>query len=402
MSIREPLDRQDLGASLAGLAPAVVRGGLVAGIVGLATAAGLAWAGPGIGRFMQSWLVAFAFLLTITLGALFFVILQHLVRAGWSVVVRRLGEAMAMNLPLLAVLFLPLALTLPRVYEWAQPAAVAHDALLRGKSGYLNPAFFVGRWVVFFALWSFLAHYFWSRSVKQDATGEVKLTMAMERFAAPAVILFAVSLNFSSFDLLMSIDPHWYSTIFGVYIFSGGTVGFLALLSVVTALLQRTGRLRGVTDDHWHDLGKLVFAFTVFWAYIGFSQYMLTWYANLPEETTWYAARQSGGWTTVTLLLLFGHFLVPFFLLLPRFVKRSPRLFGPVAAWMLVMHYADIYWLVMPRFSPGRVPLHPLDLVCVLGLGGLWLAAVAWRMRRVSLVPERDPRLEESLAFENA
>lgn len=402
MSGREPHDRRDLGASLAGLAPVVARGGLAVGLVGLAAAVGLALAGAGIDRLMQSWLVAFAYLLTITLGALFFVILQHLVRAGWSVVVRRLAEAMAMNLPLLAVFFLPLFLTLPRVYEWAQPGAVAHDALLRGKAAYLNPAFFLGRWVVFFALWSLLARYFWSRSVKQDATGEVKLTVAMERFAAPAMILFAVSLNFSSFDLLMSIDPHWYSTIFGVYTFSGGAVGFLALLSVVTALLQRTGRMRGVTDDHWHDLGKLVFAFTVFWAYIGFSQYMLTWYANLPEETIWYAARSTGGWTAVSLLLLFGHFLVPFCLLLPRFVKRSPRLLAPVAAWVLVMHYVDIYWLTMPKLSPSRVPLHPLDLACLLGLGGLWLAAVAWRLRRVSLVPGRDPRLEESLAFENA
>ncbi len=402
MSSKETPDRRDLGTSLEGLTPAILRGGLGVGGIGLIAAVGIAWAGAGIDRFLQSWLVAFAFLLTATLGALFFVMLQHLVRAGWSVVVRRLGEAMAMNLPFLAVAFLPLALMLPRVYEWAHAGAATHDTLIREKSAYLNPTFFIARWVVYLVLWSLLARYFWSRSVKQDTTGDVKLSLAMERFAAPAVILFAVSLNFASFDLLMSIDPHWYSTIFGVYVFSGGALSFFALLSVVTALLQRTGRMRGVTDDHWHDLGKLVFAFTVFWAYIAFCQYMLTWYANLPEETSWYAARQSGGWTSVTLLLLFGHFLVPFFLLLPRFVKRSPRLFGPVAAWVLLMHYADIYWLVMPKFSPGRVPAHLLDVACLLGLGGFWLAAAAWRLRRVSLTPVRDPRLEESLSFENA
>jgi hypothetical protein len=277
-----------------------------------------------------------------------------------------------------------------------------HDPILRGKSAYLNPAFFAARWAGFFLVWSLLANYFWSRSVRQDTTRDSALTKSMERTSAPGVVLFAVSLNFAAFDLLMSINPHWYSTIFGVYTFSGGVVGFFALLSVATVLLQRSGRMRGVTDDHWHDLGKLVFAFNVFWAYIAFSQYMLTWYANLPEETVWYAARLTGGWTAVTATLLFGHFLIPFFLLLPRFVKRSPRLLGPVAGWMLLMHYLDIYWLVMPKFSPERVPLHLLDAACLIGLAGLWVAAAAWRLRRVSLVPEQDPRLEESLAFENA
>ncbi len=157
-----------------------------------------------------------------------------------------------------------------------------------------------------------------------------------------------------------------------------------------------------MTDEHYHDLGKLVFAFTIFWAYIAFSQYMLIWYANIPEETAWYLARQTGQWTAVSLLLLFGHFLLPFVLLLPRFVKRRPKLFGPIAAWVLLMHYVDVYWLVMPGVSPGRVPLHLLDLTCALGVGGLCLAGTAWRLRDRPLIPLKDPRLAESLAFENA
>jgi hypothetical protein len=224
----------------------------------------------------------------------------------------------------------------------------------------------------------------------------------MERTSAPAMVAFAITLNFAAFDLLMSVDPLWCSTIFGVYVFSGGLVGFLALLSVVTGLLQRSGRLGGVTDEHWHDLGKLVFAFTVFWAYIGFSQFMLIWYANIPEETVWFLQRTRGAWLGVSLLLLFGHFFLPFALLLPRFVKRSPKLFGPVAAWVLWMHFVDVYWLVMPKLSPDRLPIHLLDPLCAVGLGGFWLALAARRLRHVSLVPQRDPRLAESLAFENA
>ena len=244
------------------------------------------------------------------------------------------------------------------------------------------------------------------RSTAQDRAGSpdeiVSIHKRMEKWSAPSIILYAVTLNFASFDLLMSLAPEWYSTIFGVYTFVGGLVGFLALFSIAVALLQRSGRMRGVTDEHWHDLGKLVFAFTVFWAYIAFSQYMLMWYANIPEETIWFKPRLQGAWTPLSWLLLFGHFWIPFFLLLPRFVKRTPKLLGPIAAWVVFMHYVDIYWIVMPTLSPERVSPHPADLLVVVGLGGFWLAATAHRLRRVSLVPTRDPRLVESLNFENA
>lgn len=398
---------EDLGASLERLAPAVVRGGIVAGVVGLGGAVITAVAGPGgLSRLYPSWLCGFSFWLTVTLGALFFTIIQHLVRAGWSVVVRRLAEAMSSNLPLMALLFVPLLFGLRELYPWARPEAVQQSELLQHKAGWLNPAFFAGRWAVYFLLWSWLAYYFWRRSTAQDRAGSpdavVSIHKRMERWAAPSMILYAVTLNFASFDLLMSLSPEWYSTIFGVYTFSGGLVGFLALFSIAVALLQRSGRMRGVTDEHWHDLGKLVFAFTVFWAYIAFSQYMLIWYANIPEETVWFRPRLQGAWQPLSILLLFGHFWIPFFLLLPRFVKRTPKLLGPIAAWVAIMHFVDIYWLVMPAISPDRMAPHPADLLVVLGMGGFWVAATAHRLRRVSLVPARDPRLAESLTFENA
>jgi hypothetical protein len=393
-----------LGAELGFLGPRLVRAGLAVGVIMLAASAALAFLAPGgVDRLLHSYLVAFAFFLGISLGALFFVLLQHLVRAGWSVVVRRVAEALAMNLPLLALFAVPILLGARSLYEWADPRVLAGDVLLRGKQPYLNIPFFVARWAVYFVTWTVLARYFWTRSTAQDRTGDVRLSLQMERTSSFGMVLFALTANYAAVDLLMSLDPHWYSTIFGVYFFSGGVVGLLALLSILVALLQRSGRLGGaVTDEHYHDLGKLVFAFTIFWAYIAFSQYLLIWFANIPEETEWYLRRQTGPWTGVTLLLLFGHFVLPFVYLLPRFVKRRPKLFGPVAAWVLLMHYVDIYWLVMPQASPGRIPLHLLDLTCPLGLGGILLAATAHRLRHQALVPLRDPRLAESLAFENA
>lgn len=389
-------------ATLEGLAPRIIRVSLGLALAGIVASALLTAAGGGLDQFLHSYLVAFVFFLSLTLGALYFVVLQHLVRAGCSVVVRRPAEALAMNMPLLALLSLPVLFGLSRLYPWASPANAA-DAWLLHKRPFLNVPFFLLRWVVYFGVWTWMARYFWTRSVRQDGSGEVALTRQMEHASGGSMALFALTLNFCAFDLLMSLAPRWYSTIFGVYFYAGSTVGFFALLSVLIALLQRSGRLGGaVSDEHYHDLGKLVFAYTIFWAYIAFSQFMLIWYANIPEETAWYRIRVTGPWQPVGLLLLFGHFFLPFFYLLPRFVKRRPKLFGPMAAWVLLMHYTDLYWVIRPEASPGRVPLHPMDVACVLAVGGLWLAAAAHRLRRRSLVPSRDPRLLESLAFENA
>jgi hypothetical protein len=401
---QSPHPARPTGTRLEELAPKLVRLGLAAGIIGLLAAAGLGLASaegwPGL---LHSYLAAFAFFWSLTMGALFFVLLQHLVRAGWSVVVRRLAEAVAMNLPLLALLFLPILFGLRLLYPWADARTVAHDPLLLGKRAYLNAGFFTVRWIVYFGVWSFLALYFWRRSLAQETAAGVGPTLGREKLSAPGMVLFALTLNYASVDLLMSLEPRWSSTIFGVYVFSGGILGFIALLSVIVPLLQRSGRLGGaVTDEHYHDLGKLLFAFTIFWAYIAFSQFMLIWYANLPEETQWFQPRVHGPWLGVSLLLLFGHFLAPFIFLLPRGIKRDPRLLGPAAAWILLMHFADIYWLVMPGHSPSRVPLHLTDVCCVLGLGGFCLAAAAGRLRSHSLIPENDPRLQESLTFENA
>lgn len=353
-------------------------------------------------RFYHAYLVSFAFYLSLALGALFFVLLQHLTRSGWSVVLRRLAECVAANMLLLAVLAVPLVPGIHHLYHWSHAEAVAGDHLLHGKQPYLNLPFFIGRLAGYFLVWILLARYFLRTSVRQDESGDPALTVKMHRVSAPAMVLFGITTTFAAFDLLMSLDPHWYSTIFGVYYFSGAAVGFFALLAVMVVLVQRAGRLSAeITREHYQDLGKLIFAFVVFWAYIAFSQYMLIWYANIPEETVWYLRRQSGDWSAVGLALLFGHFVVPFILLISRGPKRQPAVLALAAVWVLAMHWLDMYWLVMPQIgSPSAKPVL-VDLLCLVGLGGILTAATAWRLRRQALLPVRDPRLPESLAFEN-
>lgn len=357
----------------------------------------------GVKRLAFAYLTSFVWALSLALGALFFVLLQHLTRAGWSVVVRRLAEGVAGTLPYWAAGAVPVLAAMPVLYHWTHGDAVAADALLQAKAPYLNVPFFIVRLVVYFAVWIWLVRYFVGRSRQQDESGDPELSLLLQRRSALAMIGFALTATFASFDLLMSLDPHWFSTIFGVYFFAGSIVGFVALLTVLALLLQRAGLLRHtITVEHYHDLGKLLFAFTVFWAYIAFSQYMLYWYAAIPEETGWFVRRQSHGWEVFGLVLLAGHFLLPFVVLLSRTPKRTPRVLGVVAVWMLLMHWVDLHWLAMPEASPERAVPHVLDFTTLVGVAALGVAFVLLSLRRSSLVPERDPRLVESLGFENA
>jgi hypothetical protein len=288
------------------------------------------------------------------------------------------------------------------IFDWADPAFVAEHPLVQRKTAYLNIPFFTIRVVTCFVLWIVLTNWFLKRSVEQDRSGDVELTNRMQRLAAPATFIFAITLTFAAFDFGMSLEPEWFSTMFGVYFFSGSVVGFFALLPLATFLLQKMGWLsRTVTVEHYHDMGKLVFAFIVFWTYIAFSQYMLIWYGNLPEETFWFLRRQTGEWTQLSLLLLFGHFAVPFFGLISRSPKRRKAVLAIASLWVLFMHFVDMYYVVMPHTSAERIPLSIVDVACFLGIGGIFVAAAAHRLARLSLIPVKDPRLAESLAFEN-
>jgi hypothetical protein len=375
--------------------------GAVCALLGIVACVILGVANPK--QFFFSWLVSFLFFLSLALGALFFVLIQYAAQGGWGIVLRRIGETTFATIPVIAALFLPVLLGLHDLYEWSHAEAVANDALLRWKAPYLNVPFFLIRAALYFGIWSFIALLYYRGSRGQDVTGDPGVSARLRRLAGPGIIVLALTQTFASVDWIMSLTPHWYSTMFGVYFFAGSFIGFIALLSVVAAAMLRAGLLHAVISaEHLHDVGKLLFAFTVFWTYIAFSQFFLMWYANLPEETIWYRARMEGSWMTVSLFLMAGHFVAPFFYLMGRTVKRKGTTLAVGGAWLLAMHFVDLYWQVMPTLHPEGVRPSALDVAAFFAIGGCLVSAAGWLMRRQALVPLRDPRLAESLAFENA
>lgn len=400
------LNSQDV-TTLAAVSPQLGRGLAVAGIVVLALAGVLGWwRGDDWRYFCHAYLVNYVFYLSLSLGALFFVTLHHASRAGWSVCVRRVLEIVSANVLLMAVLFVPVLLAAlfggSSLYEWTDAAVVKGDHVLEGKGWYLNLPFFILRALIFFGVWGGLSWFFWRGSLKQDENGDVQLSLRMEWISYPALILFAVTVTLASFDWLMSLTPHWFSTIYGVYYFAGAVVSSLATVILVLMLLQANGRLTTtVTTEHYHELGKLLFGFIVFWGYIAFSQYMLIWYANIPEETDWYQPRQTGGWIVVSLILVFGHLLIPFFGLISRSAKRSKPILGFWAVWLLITHWIDMHYLVMPHVGTPGFPLGVIDFVCLAGMGLLFAAGIIHFAGDRQLVPAKDPRIAESLGFEN-
>lgn len=358
----------------------------------------------GTRRILFSLLLNFSFFTSIALGALCWVTLHHLTHAGWSVVVRRFGEAIGASIALLAFGGAALLLFLPEIYHWADSQVILSDRLIQAKVSYLNETFFIIRYIAYFAIWIFISRYFLGKSRKQDASGDPALTLGMERFSPMAMILLALSISFFSFDLIMSLDAHWFSTIFGVYFFSGAMVAFFSVLALVAVGARwSTGLNETITVEHLHDIGKLMLTFIVFWAYIAFSQYLLIWYGNLPEETVWLYRRQAGQWMTLTYVLLIGHFIIPFFGLMSRWPKRRGGFLAAWAVYILVMHYLDLYWLIMPEFMHGSTTLGFAlsDATLFLLMAGVFLVGVALPLRKTAAVPQRDPRLDESLSFEN-
>ena len=353
-------------------------------------------------QFAFSWLVAFLFFLSLGLGALFFVLIHYATQAGWGIVVRRLAENTMAVLPLFALLFIPLLLGMTDLFPWVGKTAGSKDLVLAGKAPYLNTQFFLVRAAIYFTLWSAIALYYGGRSRKQDASGDHSISLRLRGLAGPALIAMALTQTFAAVDWIMSLNPYWYSTMFGVYWFAGSFVSFFALMTLMVVLLRRAKLMaNAVSMEHFHDLGKLLFAFTVFWAYIGFSQFFLIWYGNIPEETIFFRHRLVGSWSSVSLLLAAGHFVIPFFFFMPRSIKRRPALLAAGAAWMLAMHAVDVYWLVMPVQRPSGIAFGLADIGAFLAVGGFFAAAVGFRMLGAPLIPVGDPRLPESLSFEN-
>lgn len=356
-------------------------------------------------RAWHSYLTSFFMFTSLALGGIFFAAIQHVSKAGWSVTVRRLAEAMTSFLPIAAVGAVILLFGAKNLYIWLDPEVVSQDAILRGKSGYLNMPFFVIRTIVFFAGWLLFSYLIVGHSLKQDEDGDVSHTVKNVGLSIGFLLFMALSYSFFSVDTLMSLAPHWYSTIWGVYCFSGlaqSTVAFLCLM--VIALMKR-GVVRGlVTVEHLHDLGKFLLGFTIFYAYIGFSQFLLIWYANLPEETIFYLSRSTGGWMAATFALLVFKFIVPFILLLPRAAKRTPAHLALVSILVLIMQYFDVHWMVYPNLVGGNLEKYGgqwifgwQEISAILLFGGLFLWSVTNFLSRHSLVPVKDPRIEEAV-----
>lgn len=350
-----------------------------------------------------SLLVSAAFFLSLGLGCLFFTIIQFATKAGWSVVVRRFAENIAYTLPIISLITILIVwFGRHELFHWTHVDAVAADKVLKGKSPYLNETFFAIRAALYFVVWTSLAFFFRGNSVAQDQSGDMQITRKLQNRSYPSIALFALTLTFAAFDWLMSLDPHWFSTMFGVYFFAGCAVAAFAVITVAVLLVKGGKFLDSVINqEHFHDLGKLIFAFTVFWAYIAFSQYFLIWYSNMPEETIWYAHRMEHGWNTVSKFLAIGHFVVPFFFMLPRTIKRHKPTLLLGALWVLFMHFVDLYWIVMPVLKTSGFSVNILDLVAFIGVGGVFVALVSRNTASAAVVPYRDPRLPESLNFEN-
>lgn len=373
--------------------------GAVLALVGIGGTLGM---GSADNSHLYAYLTAFMFWLSFGLGSLFFVMIFTLTRSGWFVAVRRLAENMAMAIPVFVLLFIPIVMNLGHLYHWMDPATLASDTVLQWKEPFLNK----GRFLIFagayFVSWTALAWVFYSGSRKQDTTGDEKVSWRLRMIAAPGIAIGAMTLTFAAFDWNMSLDYHWFSTIYGVIWFAGSFMATHAMLAVLAILLNKQNALGGaVTTEHYHALGKMTFGVNNFWTYVSFSQLVLIWYANIPEETLWYAHRIVGSWWNVSMLLLIGHFIVPFFFLMSHHIKRNPTTLMLGALWLIGMHYVDLYWMIMPNVYHEGARFGLPELLSFIGVGGAFFAAVGFLMQRAPLVPIRDPRLPESLAFEN-
>ncbi|MFN7976172.1 MAG: hypothetical protein U0166_28210 [Acidobacteriota bacterium] len=370
----------------------------IVGGVALVPAAIGGWMDPG--QLLRSWLVAVLLYLGIALGSLALLMLQHVTGGTWGFVIRRQLEAAARTLPFLLVLFLAVLISPARLYEWARPEVVAHDALLQHKAPYLNRTGFTARTIGYFVLWMAFAYGLDRLSRRQDDRAAPKLGKRMRRISAPGLGLYGAAATFAAVDWLMSLDPRYASSMYGIYFIGSQGLSALAFaILVATWLRARKPMDQALRPEHFHDIGKLLLAFVMLWSYFCISQYLIVWSGNIPEEVRWYLVRTSGGWGWVGLMLVLFHFAVPFLLLLSRDLKRDPRRLAPVAMLVLVMRWVDLYWQAAPAWS-SALSIHWLDPVMAVALGALWFAEFVRQIRKRPMLPVGDPAMEELLAHD--
>jgi hypothetical protein len=379
-------------------------------------------------RFFYAYVIGWSFIFSIAVGALFMVLIHHLVRARWSTTSRRVAEIITGAFPAIFIsglgFVIPLAMGYTDLYYWGHPDA--HNAtlnhVLHHKFGWLDPTFFAVRFIGYGVLFSAISKYFEKKSRQQDESGDPAISETLRIVSAPAMIVYAFATSFIGFDVLMSLQPAWYSTIYSVNFWGGAMIGAFATLILVSLAIQRTGRLtRSITAEHYHDMGKWLFAWTFFWAYTAFSQFMLMWYGNMPEETVFYKYRMFSEWQWVSIAILVGHFVFPFVFLMSRWTKRIMPALVFFCVWQLVFHWVDIYWNAMPNYDwtvatregaqlvagplTGSTSLHhvgfaAVDVTVWIGLIGVFLLGLG-RAMTGNLIPVKDPTLSHSLAHEN-
>jgi len=370
---------------------------LTLGIVGLlATAAGLFLVSPN--QFYRSYLWSYVLFVGVSAGCLAWLMVQYLTGGAWGVVMRRPAEAAARTFPLLFVLVIPIIVGIPNLYAWSHAKIVAADAILQHKHAYLNTPFFIARTLVYLGGWSLLALYFSRWSSVEDRQGTLRPHRKMAALAGPGIIFWALAVTFMATDWVLSLNPKWFSTMFGLLFMAGQGLSSMAFLITVLVFLSYRRPISGVlTPRHLHDLGKLLLACVMVWAYFSFSQFLIIWSGNLPDEIPWYLLRLRGGWQYVALLVVVGHFAMPFALLLSRDLKRNFKLLASVAVFILFMRIVDLYWQIAPDFLKGSFGLSWVDITAPLGIGGVWLAYFLYQLEKRPLMPLNDPHLEEAL-----
>jgi hypothetical protein len=349
--------------------------------------------------FLHSYLVAFLFVLGLSLGSLGLLMLQHLTGGNWGIVIRRPLESATRSLPLVLILFAPIFFGMKYLYAaWLNAPASGEGSLSEFQQSWLTPGGFKLRALIYFAVWLILMFIFnrWSR--EQDVNREDRsLRRRFKMFAGPGIILYVFAMSFAAIDWVMSISPHWASTIYGFLFVAGQLISSMSLMIAIIVLLAQTEPLKSaIHKRHLHDLGKLLLAFVMLWAYFSFSQLLITWSGNLPEEISFYRSRMYGQWGIVSVIILIFHFFVPFFLLLSRDLKRKASALPKVAIWLILMRLVDLYWTTRPEFTSSAIP-SVWDLAAVMALGGLWFGVFAWQLKQMPLLPLGDPKLQEAI-----
>ena len=347
-------------------------------------------------QFLQSYLLGYLFWIGIVLGSFALVMLHHLTGGGWGFVIRRCLESATRTLPLMALLILPLLMRLPDLYLWARPEALAHDEILAHKAAYLNVPFFLARTLLYFAIWGALAYWLNRWSNEQDHSPEGGSARRLEMISGPGLAVVGLTVTFASVDWVMSLEPHWFSTIYGLLFLIGDVLATLAFAICIVALVRDRPPLANLASrERFQDLGNLMLAFVMLWAYISFSQYLIIWSGNLAEEIPWYLHRTSTSWSTIAVVLIVFHFALPFVLLLSRRTKRGVATLVTVAVLVLVMRLVDLFWHVAPAFHETELVIHWMDLLAPMAIGGLWLASFARQLNSRPLVPLHHLRLAE-------